>query len=76
MGDRGKKLGFYCSSTSFGGLELHMVRLASWMQARGWETLLYVIGNSQMYAGKQGCINGTDAVKRAANSAEGVEDNS
>lgn len=48
MGDRGKKLGFYCSSTSFGGLELHMVRLASWMHARGWETLLYVIGNSQM----------------------------
>ena len=33
-----------------------------------------VIANSQMYAGKQGCVNGMDAVKRAANSAEGVED--
>jgi glycosyltransferase involved in cell wall biosynthesis len=48
MTDRSKTLGFYCSSTSFGGLELHMVRLASWMQARGWKTLLYVIGDSDM----------------------------
>ncbi|MBL4735922.1 MAG: glycosyltransferase family 4 protein [Flavobacteriales bacterium] len=48
MNDRKQKLGFYCSSNSFGGLELHMVRLASWMQERGWATLLYVIADSQM----------------------------
>lgn len=48
MTETGKKLGFYCSSTSFGGLELHMVRLASWMQIRGWDTLLYVLEDGQM----------------------------
>ena len=48
MTEKDKKLGFYCSSTSFGGLELHMVRLASWMQERGWSVLLYVLEDSQM----------------------------
>lgn len=43
-----KTIGFYCSSTSFGGLQLHMLRLASWMQERGWPVILYVLEDSKM----------------------------
>ncbi|MFH1319874.1 MAG: glycosyltransferase family 4 protein [Bacteroidota bacterium] len=45
-----KKIGFLCSSSSLGGLEINVVRLAFWMKQRGWEVVLYVLKNSPIEA--------------------------
>ena len=36
-----RALGFLCASTSWGGLEMNVLRLARWMQERGWTVYLY-----------------------------------
>ncbi len=35
------RIGFLCSSTSWGGLEMNVLRLAVWLRDRGWEVVLY-----------------------------------
>ena len=35
------RIGFLCASTSWGGLEMNVVRLAVWLRERGWEVVLY-----------------------------------
>ncbi|MFN0030693.1 MAG: glycosyltransferase family 4 protein [Flavobacteriales bacterium] len=42
------QLAFYCSSTSWGGLEMNTVRYAQWMQERGWSVALYCVNGSQL----------------------------
>lgn len=36
-----EKLGFFCSSSSMGGLEMNTARLAKWMQDAGWKIVFY-----------------------------------
>ncbi len=36
-----KELAFYCSSESWGGLEMLVVRIARWMRDRGWKIRVY-----------------------------------
>lgn len=45
-----KNIGFVCSSTSYGGLEINLVRLAGWMRDRGWNSILYCLPESPMAA--------------------------
>lgn len=47
---KNKKIGFFCSSTSLGGLEINIVRMADWMKQRGWDVILYVLKDSPMEA--------------------------
>ena len=35
------RIGFLCASTSWGGLEMNVLRLAVWLRDRGWEVVLY-----------------------------------
>lgn len=35
-----KRIGIYCTSRSLGGLELNTLRLAQWLEERGWEVHL------------------------------------
>lgn len=37
MTDKKSALAFYCSTSALGGLELNLVRLAGWLQERGWK---------------------------------------
>jgi glycosyltransferase involved in cell wall biosynthesis len=39
-------LGFYCSSLSWGGLEMNTVRYAKWMQEKGFKVLLFAVAHS------------------------------
>jgi glycosyltransferase involved in cell wall biosynthesis len=39
-------LGFYCSSLSWGGLEMNTVRYAKWMQEKGFRVLLFAVAHS------------------------------
>lgn len=43
-----KKIGFYCSSISWGGLEMNMVRYAKWMLEYGWQTVIFCVANSSI----------------------------
>lgn len=36
-------LAFYCSSISWGGLEMNFIRYAAWMQERGFNVILYCV---------------------------------
>jgi glycosyltransferase involved in cell wall biosynthesis len=42
-------LASYCSSPSWGGLEMNVLRFLSWMQQRGWRVRLYGDPETQMY---------------------------
>ena len=43
-----KKLGFYCSSDSWGGLEMNLSRLAIWMNEIGQDVVLFCVKDSKM----------------------------
>jgi glycosyltransferase involved in cell wall biosynthesis len=43
-----KKICFLCSSTSFGGLEMNIVRCARWMAQRGWHSVVYSVSGSPL----------------------------
>lgn len=45
-----KKIGFYCSSDSWGGLEMNISRLANWMNETGYPTVLLCVENTKMDA--------------------------
>jgi glycosyltransferase involved in cell wall biosynthesis len=42
-------IAFYCSSTSWGGLEMNTVRYAGWMQERGWPVILFCVQDSKIF---------------------------
>jgi glycosyltransferase involved in cell wall biosynthesis len=44
-----KTIGFLCPSTSWGGLEMNVFRLAKWMNRRGWKIILYLYPDSPLY---------------------------
>jgi glycosyltransferase involved in cell wall biosynthesis len=44
-----KKLGFYLTSTGFGGLEMNAVNLARWMKERGWDVHFFTTRNSRIH---------------------------
>lgn len=44
-----KTIGFLCLSSSWGGLEMNVFRLALWMKNRDWHIVLYVYPNSPLY---------------------------
>lgn len=44
------KIGFYCSSISWGGLELNLFRHAKWMNERGWEVTLFCVEGTPLHA--------------------------
>lgn len=44
------KIASYCSSPSWGGLEMNVLRFLHWMQQRGWSVILYANPDSKMYA--------------------------
>jgi len=41
--------GIYCSSSSWGGLEMNTCRLAEWMSQRGGDVVLFCIRNSPLF---------------------------
>jgi glycosyltransferase involved in cell wall biosynthesis len=43
-------IGSYCSSRSWGGLEMNVLRFLSWMRQRGWETFVYAHPKSRILA--------------------------
>lgn len=45
-----KKIGFYCSSDSWGGLEMNISRLANWVKESGQPTILFCVENTKMDA--------------------------
>lgn len=49
MTDKAKKLGFYLTSTGFGGLEMNAVNLGRWMKERGWDVHFYTTRNSRIH---------------------------
>ena len=51
-----KHIGFYCSSKSWGGLEMNIGRFATWMLSRNYPTTVFCIENSKLseYCKKQG----------------------
>ena len=42
-------IGFLCASTSWGGLEMNVLRVASWLSDRGWPVVLYGQPGSVLY---------------------------
>jgi glycosyltransferase involved in cell wall biosynthesis len=44
-----KTIGFLCPSTSWGGLEMNVFKLAKWMKNRGWNIILYLHPDSPLY---------------------------
>jgi glycosyltransferase involved in cell wall biosynthesis len=51
-----RNLGILCSSGSWGGLEINILRLAGWMKQRGWKVIIYTTAHSSLgiNAGKHG----------------------
>ncbi|MBL1279541.1 MAG: glycosyltransferase family 4 protein [Fluviicola sp.] len=45
------KLAYFCSSISWGGLEMNHLRDAKWMQERGHEVLIFCVSNSPLEKG-------------------------
>ncbi|MCB2230944.1 glycosyltransferase family 4 protein [bacterium] len=43
-------IGSYCSSRSWGGLEMNVLRFLKWMRYRGWDTVVYAHPESMIYA--------------------------
>ena len=41
-------LAFYCSSTSWGGLEMNSVRYALWMKEAGYKVLVYAVRDTPL----------------------------
>ena len=39
--DRSYSIGLLCGSTSWGGLEMNVLRLGGWLKERGWKVVLY-----------------------------------
>lgn len=50
MEHRDFAIGSYCSSRSWGGLEMNVLRFLRWMRFRGWDTVVYAHPESRMYA--------------------------
>lgn len=42
-------IAFYCSSISWGGLEMNTLRYARWMAERGWNVKLYCVRDSPLH---------------------------
>jgi len=42
-------LGFYCSSTSWGGLEMNAVRYAGWMKELGYKVIVYAVSETPYF---------------------------
>ena len=42
-------IAFYCSSISWGGLEMNTLRYAQWMAERGWNVKLYCVQDSPLH---------------------------
>lgn len=42
-------IGIYCSSLSYGGLEINLIRWAVWMKERGWNIKLLLVKDSPLY---------------------------
>ena len=42
------KIGFYCSSVSWGGLEMNMIRHAKWMKDLGWDVIFFCVRGSKI----------------------------
>jgi glycosyltransferase involved in cell wall biosynthesis len=42
-------IAFLCSSQSYGGLEMNVLRLSIWMQQRGWPIILYLREGSPLH---------------------------
>lgn len=43
------QIAFYCSSVSWGGLEMNTLRYAVWMQETGWKVTLFCVADSPLY---------------------------
>lgn len=43
-----KKIGFYCSSMSWGGLEMNFVRYAAWLKESNFEVVIFCVNNSKI----------------------------
>lgn len=43
------RIGFYCSSVAWGGLEMNTVRYAKWMSDRGWNVIVFCVENSHIH---------------------------
>jgi glycosyltransferase involved in cell wall biosynthesis len=44
------RIAFYCSSTSWGGLEINTIRYARWMSEAGFHTTVYCVPDSPIHA--------------------------
>jgi len=44
-----EKIGFYCSSISWGGLEMNIIKHAIWMQEKNWQIKIYAVKESPLY---------------------------
>lgn len=47
--DRSYSIGLLCGSTSWGGLEMNVLRLGGWLKKRGWKVVLYGHGDSKLF---------------------------
>lgn len=44
-----KSIGFLCPSTSWGGLEINVFKLAVWLTKKGWNIVLYLYPDTPLY---------------------------
>jgi glycosyltransferase involved in cell wall biosynthesis len=42
-------IGFYCSSNSWGGLEMNSIRYARWMKENGWRTIVFCVDGTRLH---------------------------
>jgi glycosyltransferase involved in cell wall biosynthesis len=42
------RIGFYCSSKSYGGLEINILRILEWLGDRGWDILVFGLPDTPM----------------------------
>lgn len=43
-----RKIGFYCSSMSWGGLEMNFIRYAKWLQEVNFDVVVFCVNNSKI----------------------------
>ena len=51
MGVNDRSIGFFCSSISWGGLEMNLLKYAQWLHERGWRVVLSTDARGARYAG-------------------------
>ncbi|MCB0762481.1 MAG: glycosyltransferase family 4 protein [Flavobacteriales bacterium] len=54
MGVNDRSIGFFCSSISWGGLEMNLLKYAQWLHERGWRVVLFCVKNTPIDQSHEG----------------------